>query len=196
MTDQELVYVVPRELLVTPPGWRGVRTAGISELLRTIRQEGRFEPRPEMETDPSFKQIVPYLILRNGDDYFLMRRTRAGGDARLHERYSIGVGGHLNPVDAELEDGLMREWHEEINADFVLDAQLIGLLNDDEAEVGAVHLGVVYVADAADRPVAVREVSKLSGRFASPTEVRAIYGLLETWSALAFDFLEDATDAR
>ena len=196
MTEVEFVYVVARDRLIEPPGWRGVRTAGISELLATIRHEGQFEPRPRMESEPAFKQIIPYLVLRNGPDYFLMRRTRAGVDARLHERYSIGIGGHLNPVDAELEDGLRREWREEIEADFEPAAELIGLLNDDEGEVGAVHLGVVYVADAEDRPVAVREVAKLSGRFASPAEVRAVADRLETWSALVFDWLEDQPDVR
>lgn len=196
MTEIELVYVVPTKRLVRPPGWRGVRTAGISELLATIRHEGQFEPRPAMEQDPAFKQIIPYLVLRNGVDYFLMRRTRAGADARLHERYSIGIGGHLNPVDGELEDGLQREWREEIRAAFEPDAELIGLLNDDEGEVGAVHLGVVYTADAEDRPVAVRETAKLSGRFASPADVRAVRARLETWSALVFDYLEDQPDVR
>ena len=58
-------------------------------------------------------------MLRDGPRYFLMQRTRAGGDARLHDRYSIGVGGHLNPGDADLDGGLRREWAEELVADFV-----------------------------------------------------------------------------
>ena len=106
-----------------------------------------------MEVDPSFKQVIPYLVLRDGERYFLMRRTRAGVDARLHDRYSIGVGGHLNPGDGGVLGGLRREWHEELVADFEPAFRLVGLLNDDTTEVGAVHLGAVYVADAAGRPV-------------------------------------------
>ena len=72
-----------------------------------------------MERDPAFKQVIPYLVLRDGERYFLMQRTTAGGDARLHGRYSIGVGGHLNPGDGGLLGGLRREWDEELVADFV-----------------------------------------------------------------------------
>ncbi len=101
-----------------------------------------------MERDPSFKQVIPYLVLRDGARWFLMRRTDAGGDPRLHGRYSIGVGGHLNPGDGGLLGGLRREWSEEVVADFVPEFRLVALLNDDTTEVGAVHLGAVYVADA------------------------------------------------
>ncbi len=192
MTTDELVYVVPRPLVVPQPGWLGVRTDGVQAFRDAVERHGRFEPRPAMEVDPSFKQIIPYLVLRDGERYFLMRRTRAGGDARLHERWSIGVGGHINPGDGGLEGGLLREWSEELIADFVPEFRLVGLLNDDTTDVGAVHLGAVFVADAAGRPVAIREVDKLSGSFAARDEVAAVTDDLETWSRLVFDALEGA----
>ena len=188
--DVEQVYVVPRATLLRDGGWRGLRTTGIGPLLETIRTGGAFIPRPEAERDPAFKQIIPYLVLRDGSRYFLMRRTRAGGDPRLHERCSIGVGGHLNPGDGDLEGGLRREWREELVAGFVPDFGLIGLLNDDDSDVGSVHLGVVFVADAAGRPVQVRETAKLGGAFVDPGDVEAARERLETWSALVFDVME------
>ena len=96
-----------------------------------------------------------------------MRRTRAGGDARLHDRWSIGVGGHLNPGDGDLLGGLRREWDEEVVAGFVPDFRLVGLLNDDTTAVGQVHLGAVYVADAAGRPVDDPRDREASGGFAT-----------------------------
>jgi predicted NUDIX family phosphoesterase len=152
--------------------------------------------RDEMERDPAHKQVIPYLVLRDGLRYFLMQRTAAGGDARLHHRYSIGVGGHLNPGDRGLLGGLRREWAEELVADFVPDFHLVGLLNDDTTPVGRVHLGAVYVADAAGRPVAIREVDKLSGRFAAGLDVAAVRDRLETWSLLAFEFLQSSDRAE
>jgi predicted NUDIX family phosphoesterase len=119
-----------------------------------------------------------------------MRRTRAGGDERLHDRFSIGVGGHLNPGDRDLAGGLAREWAEELDAAFVPEFRLLGLLNDDETDVGRVHLGVVYLAEADGRPVAVRETEKLEGRFASSPAVLAVYDRMETWSQLVVDFLD------
>jgi predicted NUDIX family phosphoesterase len=187
---EEHVLVIPRSTVMGDPGWHGVRTDGLDGFADLVAREGRFIPRSVAELDRSSKQVVPYLVLRDGDRIFLMRRTRAGGDARLHDRYSIGVGGHLNPGDVDLPSGLRREWREELEADFTPDFRLVGLLNDDTTEVGSVHLGAVYVADAAGRPVGIRETHKLSGAFATRDEVAAVGDRMETWSHLVFEHLE------
>ena len=191
MSDDELVLVVPRHILMEDPGWHGVR----GDLPGTafeglVAQHGEFRPRGEMERDRSWKQVIPYLVLRDGPRYFLMRRTKAGGDTRLHDLWTIGVGGHLNPGDGDLAGGLRREWHEEIDADFEPEFELVGLINDDTTDVGSVHVGAVFVADARGRPVAIRETDKLSGAFADAADVANVVGAMETWSALAFGHLE------
>ena len=191
MTD-ELVFVVPRSSIADEAGWYGIRTDDLDGFLAALERDGRYEARTAMEVDPSFKQVIPYLVLRDGERFFLMRRTRAGVDARLHDRYSIGVGGHLNPGDGGVLGGLRREWHEELAADFEPEFRLVGLLNDDTTDVGAVHLGAVYVADATGHPVEIRETDKLSGAFAEPHEVAAVVDRMETWSRLCFEFLERA----
>ena len=188
MSD-ERVYVVPRSAVLDEAGWYGLRTDGLAAFVAALERDGRYELRDRMEVDPGFKQVIPYLVLRDGERYFLMRRTAAGGDARLHGRYSIGVGGHLNPGDGGLLGGLRREWDEELVAAFVPTFRLIGLLNDDTTEVGAVHLGAVYVADAAGLPVAIRETDKLTGTFVEPAAVQEVVEGLETWSRLVFEFL-------
>ena len=188
-TPEEAVLVVPREALMGPSGWRGVLDQGAEPYLAVIAREGRFARRSAMESDPRFKQVIPYLVLCDRGRYFLMRRTRAGADPRLHDRFSIGVGGHLNPGDADLAGGLAREWTEELDAGFVPEFRLMGLLNDDETEVGRVHVGVVFVAEAGGRPVAVRETHKLEGKFVPPGDVLAVYERMETWSQLVFDFV-------
>jgi predicted NUDIX family phosphoesterase len=186
----ELVLVVPRDALPDLGGWYGLRMDGLDGFAELVARQGSFRPRPAMEIDPSFKQVIPYLVLRDGERFFLMRRTRAGGDARLFDRYSIGVGGHLNPGDKDLAGGLRREWAEEVAADFEPAFRLVALLNDDTTEVGSVHLGAVYVADAEGRPVAIRELDKLEGSFAEPAAVAAVADKLETWSRLTFEYLE------
>jgi predicted NUDIX family phosphoesterase len=194
--SSELVYVVPRDAILGHGAWHGVRTTETDAFLAVVDAHGRFEPRAAMEADPSFKQIIPYLVLRDGYRYFLMRRTRAGGDARLHDAWSIGVGGHVNPGDRDLAGGLLREWTEELVADFIPEFRLVGLLNDDTTDVGRVHLGAVYVAEAAGRAVAIRETDKLTGGFATPGQVAEVADRLETWSRLAFEFVEDAFALR
>ncbi|MEO6351140.1 MAG: NUDIX domain-containing protein [Candidatus Limnocylindrales bacterium] len=169
--------------------WRGVRGTDLGPYLESVRENGEFRPRIDAETDPSWKQVIPYLLLRDGERIFLMRRTKAGGDARLHDLYSIGIGGHVNPEDADVIGGLRREWAEEIDADFEPEFEPIGVLNDDATPVGAVHLGLVYGADAGGRPVGIRETHKLEGAFASIEEVAAVRDRMESWSALLFEFL-------
>lgn len=192
MSEGELVLVVPRTSLMADPGWLGVTTAGLDAFESIVARDGVFRDRAAMEQDRTWKQVIPYLVLRDGLRYFLMRRTRAGGDTRLHDRWSIGVGGHLNPGDVDLAGGLRREWAEEIEADFVPRFHLVGLLNDDTTEVGSVHVGAVYIADADRRPVVIRETEKLEGSFADAATVAAVEARLETWSALVFRHLESA----
>jgi predicted NUDIX family phosphoesterase len=197
MTDEQ-VLVVPTTAVIAELGggtpWLGVRPTGEAALADLIRERGEFRPRAAMENDPDWKQVIPYPILRDGPRWFLMRRTRAGSDARLHDRYSIGVGGHVNPddggLDGDLSSALGREWTEELAVDFVPDFRFLGLLNDDTTPVGRVHLGLVYDSDAAGRPVTIRETEKLSGEFVASSGVAAVVDRLETWSRLAFEFVE------
>jgi predicted NUDIX family phosphoesterase len=188
---EEQVLVVPRAALLDDEGWLGVRRGDMAAALEVVGREGFFMRRGDAETDPTHKQVIPYLVLRDGERWFLMRRTRAGGDARLHDRWSIGVGGHLNPGDRDVAGGLAREWAEEVAADFEPAYAPVGLLNDDTTAVGAVHVGFVFVADAAGRPVAIRETDKLEGAFATTAEVDAVRDDLETWSRLVFDALTE-----
>jgi predicted NUDIX family phosphoesterase len=190
--EGERVLVVARDLVPDRGGWHGLRTDGVEGLLEAVRQHGRYRPRDLMERDRSQKQVIPYLVLRDAERYFLMRRSRAGGDPRLHDRWSIGVGGHLNPGDDGVFGGLRREWREELVADFEPAFEPVALLNDDTTDVGSVHLGVVFIADAGGRPVAVRETDKLSGEFVAPDEVAAGADHLETWSRIVFDALESS----
>ena len=188
--EREFVYAVARDVLFDgSAAWLGVRRANTAGILDRTGQ-GSFVPRPAAEVDTTIKQIIPYLILRDGARIFVMKRTRAGGDARLHDLYSIGVGGHLNPGDDTIVGGLEREWAEEMVADFVPEFEFLGLLNDDTVAVGVHHLGMVYVADAAGRPVAIRETDKLSGSFESIESARAVYDRMETWSQLALEAVD------
>lgn len=186
----EKVLVLPREVVPGGCDFSGLRRAtpdllGVARSL--VLEHGRYVERPTAERRPSWKQLIPYVVVRDGERTFLMERTAAGGDPRLHFRATIGVGGHLNPVDHgedPLMAGLAREWSEELHADWEPHFELVGLLNDDSNPVGAVHLGVVFTVEAHGRPVAVRETEKLSGRMASPAEVAEAWPRLETWSQL------------
>ena len=189
----ERVLVLPRDAVPGGVAFQGVRHADatvLAELQTAIETDGIYLDRWLAEEDPARKQLIPYVVVRDGPRIFLMERTDAGGDRRLHGKASIGVGGHLNPVDHgedALMAGLRREWDEELVADWAPDFRLVGLLNDDSNPVGAVHLGVVFEVEASGRPVEVREHEKLSGSFVAPERVREAWDRLETWSQLVAD---------
>jgi len=191
----EQVLVLPRDSVPGGCDFTGIRSVGAAYLVvlrAAVAGDGRFMARPLAEESPAFKQLIPYVIVRDGERVFLMQRTDAGGDPRLHGKASIGVGGHLNPVDEgadPLTDGLRREWSEELIADWEPKFRLVGLLNDDANPVGSVHLGVVFEVEAAGRAIEVRERDKLSGAFASVDEVRSAWDRLETWSRLVAEHL-------
>jgi predicted NUDIX family phosphoesterase len=191
----EQVLVLSRDRVPGGCDFTGVREASnqtMAALHAATTGHGEFMDRPLAEENPAFKQLIPYVVVRDGALVYLLERTDAGGDSRLHGKASIGVGGHLNPVDEgedPLTDGLRREWAEELVADWEPAFRLVGLLNDDSNPVGSVHLGVVFEVEAAGRPVEVREHDKLTGRFATLAEVRAEWDRMETWSRLVADHL-------
>jgi predicted NUDIX family phosphoesterase len=191
----ERVLVLPRADVPGGCDFHGVRAAQrglLAKLRAAVAAHGRYLDRTTAEDDPTHKQLIPYVVVRDGQRVFLMHRTDAGGDPRLHGKASIGVGGHLNPVDEgddALMSGLRREWVEELETDWEPEFELIGLLNDDSNPVGAVHLGVVFSVQADGRPVHVHEHDKLVGAFAGTDELAASWPRLETWSQLVADAL-------
>lgn len=195
MEPVERVLVVPRDRVPGGCDFTGIRPAGraaLDELREAAAAHGRYLDRPVAEANPAFKQLIPYVVVRSRGHVFLMERTDAGGDPRLHRKASIGVGGHLNPVDGQgdpLDAGLRREWSEELIADWEPRFRLVGTLNDDSNPVGSVHLGIVFEVDAAGRDLAVREHEKLAGRWADRAALAAIAERLETWSRLVAEHL-------
>ncbi len=203
----EFVLVVPRRELfpgTSPQGFLPFTGAGErAQLAELIAQHGFFVERPYAERTPELKQIIPYALVGRGPaarrELFLLRRTARGGDARLHHKLSVGVGGHVNPCDAlgpdgarladPLPAGIRRELAEELVLGPHDDPCPLGLINDDSNEVGAVHVGLVLMLEARG-PVAVREADVLEGDFQPVAELRrqAAEGAnFETWSRLLLE---------
>jgi len=155
------------------------------------KQNISFRPRSQMEEDPSFKQIIPYCILRSGGAVFRYTRGKKMGEKRLHALESIGVGGHISLTDdrpliggAELtyQEAMHRELDEEVIIDSPYREQCVGLINDDSTPVGQVHLGVIHVFDLEQPQVSRREAALTQAGFVSVEELRAGRDRLETWS--------------
>ena len=202
MSAMEFVWVVPRTALFPRAAVHGFKAMGGSEqekrFLQTVRESGFFIERRYAETHPEFKQPIPYVAITCEDKVFTMTRL-TGGEARLHGKRSIGVGGHINPCDAPPsdQDGLlsracMRELEEELFLpDGLSHPTPLGLLNDDATDVGAVHVGLVYqlqVTPHQAHEIGIRETDGMTGGFQPYSELLATAQVeessFETWSTL------------
>ncbi len=159
----------------------------LDEMLDIIQSKHFFLDRPTAEHSPQYKQIIPYVVIRHRDSFFLLQRTRAQAEARLHDKLSLGVGGHINPDAPTLLGGLDKELEEEVGVEGDYEISFVGILNDDTTDVGRVHLGAVYVLDSATGDVAIRETDKMTGSWIARADLAALRGRMETWSQIVYD---------
>jgi len=157
-------------------------------------------PRPVLEETPAYRQIIPYVVLRYGDSFVRYTRTPAGGEARLHGRMSIGLGGHIDLSDiiavddavdlaATVEAASERELEEELGAVVTRDRQWIGVLVDNESSVGRVHVGLVGLWTLASLPSSIPEDAIGDVTLCTVAMLEASRDRLEGWSELLLDHL-------
>lgn len=189
----EQVLCVKREDMFPDGAWHGFVVENLDRHQKVIREHHFFKPRAEVENDPAYQQIIPYVVFRHGDRYFLTHRLRASSEKRLRKQYSLGVGGHINPGDLDagdpILDGLKREWQEEVVYDGRFEARLLGFLNEDSSPVSKVHLGVVFLVEGDSPSISIREVDKLAGELFTLEEMRIYYLAMESWSQIVYDRL-------
>ena len=189
----EQVLVVRREDIFPDGAWHGFVTENLDRHQAVIRERHLFKPRAEVEDDPSFQQIIPYVVFRHGIRYLLTHRLRASSEKRLRKQYSLGLGGHINPGDLEggdpILDGLKREWAEEVVYRGRFEARLLGLLNEESSPVSKVHLGVVFLVDGDTPDIEIRETDKLAGELLTLDEMRIHFLEMESWSQLVYERL-------
>ncbi|HKB17816.1 MAG TPA: NUDIX hydrolase [Candidatus Dormibacteraeota bacterium] len=191
----EQVLCVRRDDIFPDGAWHGFVTENLDRHQRVIRENYQFKPRAEVEDDPTFQQIIPYVVFRHDDRYLLTHRLRASSEKRLRKQYSLGVGGHINPGDLDggdpILDGLKREWAEEVVYDGRFEARLLGLLNEESSPVSKVHLGVVFVVDGDSPEIQIRETDKLAGELLTLDEMRIHFLEMESWSQLVYERLRE-----
>jgi predicted NUDIX family phosphoesterase len=195
----EHILVVPTGLFHQLGHFQGF-SPDTDRYLRTLLdpQHTSYRPRPEMETDPGFKQLIPYVLFHHvdaqGDSHlFVYVRGKGQGESRLHRKRSVGIGGHISRDDAAeacpYEEGLRRELAEEVKIDTPYEARCVGLINDDETDVGRVHLGVVHVYDVETPRVSPREEDIAEAGFRPVRELLDNLEGFETWSRIVLEAL-------
>ncbi|MEK5205191.1 hypothetical protein NST55_28525 [Bacillus sp. FSL R10-2789] len=155
--------------------------------------------RGDAEADASHKQPIPYAVIRRGNEIFMYERLKGAGETRLHNKLSLGVGGHMNDIpgarnfNSMLAENLLREVEEELIVDEgQFDVKEIGLINDDSDEVGKVHLGILLTIEISENQnIEVREKEELAGSFIPLEKLKEkeTYERLENWSKIVVDIL-------
>lgn len=206
--NEEMVLVAPRKWVfqLTEP-FLGISTDPnvVSTILKQYAMFHSFERRGDMETDESYKQLIPYVTIRRGDEYLSYERLKGGGEERLHHTISIGFGGHMNDVRNEhgmsvrfkdkIMDNLWRELEEELDFSFGPDdcgLRFVGVINDDDdpLEVGKYHLGIAAILDIpVDAEVRVKEADAHDISFKTLDELEAGKDAAEAWTRHLIDWL-------
>jgi predicted NUDIX family phosphoesterase len=195
----ENVLVVRRKLFDELGSFQGLNF-GVEKYLKAILSRGSnfFIPRPEAETNPAYKQIIPYALIAFEKTLLHYVRGKKAGEQRLVAKGSIGIGGHMNETDESLfamdeeayRAGVEREVNEEINIDTSFKDRIVALLNDDSTDVGRVHLGIVHIFKLKEPNVQKREAMITGLSLLAKEELMARRDSLETWSQICVDALE------
>jgi predicted NUDIX family phosphoesterase len=195
----ENVLVFPRSLFERLGVFQGF-SAEVDRYLPTIldQKNNSFQPRARAETDPAFKQIIPYVVVTDGKSVLHYVRGKKAGEQRLVAKGSIGIGGHINDEDHSLftvglqafQEAVKREVCEELAVQGSFDAKPVGLINDDSTEVGRVHFGIVHVLFRTPEEVRKNEQVITQVEFIPVEELKARREQMETWSQLCLDNLD------
>jgi predicted NUDIX family phosphoesterase len=198
----EEVLVVKRTLFEEIGAFEGICTAGLDAAVSRLLDPANhfFMDRAAAEEDPSHKQLIPYCVFRCGDRILHYTRGKSGGESRLHAKISVGVGGHINPVDTgggrkgadAYHAAVTREIEEELDLPAEHEHRIIALLNDDSNPVGQVHLGIVHLVDLKSDAVSSREDALADLGFL-PLDVLngERFEDLETWSRFCIRHLAE-----
>lgn len=202
MHEPEQVLVIPVETAqeIAPKVFQPA-PAGVEDKILGCYS---FLEREAAETNFAFKQVIPYILVtaNTGSDelpipvYLLAQRTSQQQEKRLHNKFSIGQGGHINRLDfsgaqSAIMECLLREIREEFTLDEIIKCSPVGLINDNSTEVSRVHLGLAYHVRVASTKMAVAEHGKHTGQWEQTCLLRRYYDRMEPWSQILLDHVVD-----
>ena len=205
MAQEEQVLVVERKVIERIGMFNGLMF-DVERYLREIFVQGVpcFMNRAQVEKNPAYKQLIPYVIMSCQGKYLSYVRGKRAGETRLVAKRSIGIGGHINPADdmplfntnfyETYLAAVKREVAEEVSVETPLSGdRIVALLNDDSTEVGQVHLGIVHLWTLDEPKVTRHEQMITQMGFMTADELEKVRDSLETWSALCLSGLTEMT---
>ncbi|PLV60033.1 NUDIX domain-containing protein [Thermotoga sp. KOL6] len=187
MKDEKILVVKTEDVFREFGKFEGFLKVDLEEFLRFVKHFGFFRNRSEAEYDETTKQIIPYVVILDGDRVLLTKRTTRQTERRLHNLYSLGIGGHIrkedgeNPEEAFLK-GLEREINEEVDVRLKT-LVFLGLINSSASEVSRVHLGALFIGEG--RFLTIREKDLFEWELVKLSDLEKYLGVMEGWSKIA-----------
>lgn len=211
--EKEKVLVIPKKLVFD----NGI-IADTQDILDAIDRGSFFMNRDAAETDEDFLQIIPYVVIRyldenfdqekyfDSDFVFAYQRLKNSSESRLHNKYSLGVGGHINPVDTndttpsfnhvinaalrEIDEEIAIKDHEIEEVNLFLNEEEDPIIYDDSNPVGRVHLGIIFTYESPEKDITVKETTKIEGKLFSISEINLLKKdkeKFENWSNIVIN---------
>lgn len=122
------------------------------DIVSQLNQKADYYPRYKMEFNKYFMQIIPYVVIFSPDrkSVFVTKRLEGSGEELLVGKLSIGIGGHVNPIDKRksiantIQEALHRELNEEVDIKGRFDLIFNDTIYTEKDLVSSCHLGLVY----------------------------------------------------
>jgi len=191
--NDENILVVKRNHLFPQGEWQGLCHVDFDHYLHIISHKKEFHPRSLMEVDFTYKQIIPYLVFKYEDSYFLMQRRTDASESRLRNKLTLGIGGHIREEDMSensLFEWARREFYEEVHYPGTFSVRALGIINDDSNDVGKVHIGFVFLLTGDSPCIEIKSELK-SGVLVPLQKCIDQKDCFESWSQMVIDFLQN-----
>lgn len=161
-----------------------------------VNSKHKFISRNIVENDFNYKQIISYCLIKYKNYVFMTKRKNTQFERRLHNLYSVGIGGHINSIDRSETDniliiGMQRELHEEVSIEAEYNYNLLGIINDNSTNVNKVHAGVCFIVELKNKKCEVKEKHKMDGEWIDINDLQKYYNHLEIWSKILINSIKD-----
>ncbi len=193
MMDEQILVIPEQALMELIDNKRGLISVNKEKAFKVIQERGCFKPRTEMETNPGYKQVIPYILMKDSKGKVLvLKRLTTQSEKRLHNKLSLGIGGHVNSTDSEipveaLKEGMKREIQEEVNVTLLETPRFQGIIYDDTTPVGKVHMGHAYSVTVDF--FGLNEPDKFACSWEEPSQLKPLVKDMENWSGFLVDKL-------
>ncbi|PNX50164.1 MAG: hypothetical protein BV456_07565 [Thermoplasmata archaeon M8B2D] len=192
MTEQ--VLVAPSFMFKNYSGITKIHDSTFSNIFNIFENYTGFMRRDIAETDNKYKQLIPYVVFRCGCEYFVYKRGEESGEKRLVGNYSLGIGGHINPIDGFGYGAYLRAVKREIFEEIIINdwdlKEPIAIINDDSTPVGEVHVGIVHLCTIKHTRIKHKEQQIANANFIHFDKIVEMKYKFENWSQLFINLAE------